>query len=101
MAKSLTKVDRIDEANEGKSSTQKRASKMPALELKNGIAARELRRKLDLNQLDFWSRLGVTQSGGSRYESGRNMPTPTLLLLNAVYASNRSAEKLVQYLREA
>ena len=37
---------------------------------------REIRRKLGLNQQQFWSTLGVTQSGGSRYESGRNMPKP-------------------------
>ena len=35
---------------------------------------RDIRKKLGLNQMDFWSRIGVTQSGGSRYESGRNMP---------------------------
>ena len=37
---------------------------------------REIRRKLGLNQQQFWSKIGVTQSGGSRYESGRNMPRP-------------------------
>ncbi len=40
------------------------------------IDAREIRRKLGMNQQQFWSTLGVTQSGGSRYESGRNMPKP-------------------------
>jgi DNA-binding XRE family transcriptional regulator len=40
------------------------------------IDAREIRHKLGLNQQQFWSTLGVTQSGGSRYESGRNMPKP-------------------------
>lgn len=41
----------------------------------------EFRKNLGLNQADFWSRYGVTQSGGSRYESGRNMPTPMKLLV--------------------
>ncbi len=41
----------------------------------------EHRRKLDMNQSEFWSRYGVTQSGGSRYESGRNMPLPTAILI--------------------
>ena len=36
---------------------------------------REIRRRLRLNQQEFWSRIGVTQSGGSRYESGRGMPS--------------------------
>ncbi|AXE32264.1 transcriptional regulator [Chromobacterium phragmitis] len=46
---------------------------------------REIRRKLGLNQQEFWSRLGVTQSGGSRYESGRSMPKPVRELLRLVH----------------
>ena len=34
-----------------------------------------------MNQQEFWGRIGVTQSGGSRYESGRNMPKPVQELL--------------------
>jgi DNA-binding transcriptional regulator YiaG len=33
------------------------------------------------NQLAFWSKFGITQSGGSRYENGRSIPTPTAMLL--------------------
>jgi DNA-binding transcriptional regulator YiaG len=50
------------------------------LQFLDGQAAREHRRLLRLNQKDFWSRLGVTQSGGSRYESGREMPEPVQIL---------------------
>ena len=39
------------------------------------------RKKLGVNQQTFWSSLGVTQSGGSRYESGRNLPKPVAVLL--------------------
>jgi transcriptional regulator with XRE-family HTH domain len=39
------------------------------------------RKKANFNQLDFWKRYGVTQSGGSRYESGRNIPKPLAILL--------------------
>ena len=46
---------------------------------------REIRRRLNLNQQEFWSRVGVTQSGGSRYESGRNMPRPVRELLRLVH----------------
>lgn len=46
---------------------------------------RDIRKKLGLNQMDFWSRIGVTQSGGSRYESGRNMPKPVRELLRLVH----------------
>ena len=45
---------------------------------------REIRRRLRLNQQEFWSRIGVTQSGGSRYESGRSMPKPVRELLRLV-----------------
>lgn len=58
----------------------------------------ELRKKkLGLNQSDFWKPLGVTQSGGSRYESGRNIPKPIQLLLEIVYG--KSGEKLLVELR--
>ena len=41
----------------------------------------ETRKKEGLNQKDFWARYGVTQSGGSRYESGRSIPKPLAILL--------------------
>jgi transcriptional regulator with XRE-family HTH domain len=46
---------------------------------------RELRRKLRLNQSEFWSKVGVTQSGGSRYETGRRIPRPVRELLRLVH----------------
>jgi predicted transcriptional regulator len=49
---------------------------------------RDIRKKLGINQMDFWSRLGVTQSGGSRYESGRAMPKPVRELLRLVYVKH-------------
>jgi transcriptional regulator with XRE-family HTH domain len=49
---------------------------------------RDLRKKLGVNQFDFWSKIGVTQSGGSRYESGRAMPKPVRELLRLVYVKN-------------
>ena len=49
------------------------------------IDPREIRRKLGMNQQEFWSLIGVTQSGGSRYESGRSMPRPVRHLLRLVH----------------
>jgi predicted transcriptional regulator len=37
------------------------------------VNVREIRRKLGFNQQQFWTKIGVTQSGGSRSDSGRNM----------------------------
>lgn len=49
------------------------------------VDVREIRRKLGMNQSQFWSKIGVTQSGGSRYESGRNIPRPVQALLRLVH----------------
>lgn len=53
-----------------------------------------MRRSLGLNQSEFWSRLGVTQSGGSRYESGRNMPKPVKELLRLVHVEKIDLNKI-------
>ena len=52
---------------------------------KNTPQPRNLRQRLGLNQQQFWSAVGVTQSGGSRYESGRSMPKPVVELLRLVH----------------
>ena len=46
---------------------------------------KKFRNKLGLNQSQFWAPLGVTQSGGSRYESGRNIPVPVRMLILLTY----------------
>ncbi len=76
------------------------------MKAKDTIDARSIRRKLGLNQQEFWSKLGVTQSGGSRYESGRNMPRPVQHLLRLVHVENidiarvrREDFEVVEYLR--
>lgn len=58
------------------------------------IDAREIRRKMGMNQQQFWAKLGVTQSGGSRYESGRNMPRPVQQLLRLVHVENVDIAKV-------
>jgi transcriptional regulator with XRE-family HTH domain len=55
--------------------------KIPARRFK----PRHLRQRLGLNQQQFWSAVGVTQSGGSRYESGRSIPKPVCELLRLVH----------------
>lgn len=58
------------------------------------INPREIRRKLGLNQQEFWTQIGVTQSGGSRYESGRNMPKPVRELLRLVHVEQLDLTKV-------
>ena len=60
---------------------------------------RDLRRKAGKNQSDFWRPIGVTQSGGSRYETNRNMPAPVRLLLTLAYGSARESADLLAKLR--
>ena len=75
--------------------------------LLTGPQLRELRRKLGLNQTEFWQAVGVTQSGGCRYEAGRNMPKPVAELVRIVYLEkvdlakiNGHDIKLIEYLKE-
>ena len=58
------------------------------------VDPREIRRRLGLNQQQFWSKIGVTQSGGSRYESGRNMPKPVRELLRLVHVKQIDIQRL-------
>lgn len=54
------------------------------LNQKNGFnpeALREYRRIRRENQCRFWSRFGVTQSRGSRFEMGSEIPPPVAILL--------------------
>ncbi len=69
---------------------------MKPISMKNltGGDIRELRKKLGLNQSQFWSKLGVTQSGGSRYESGRNIPRPVQALLRLVHVEQIDVNKI-------
>lgn len=43
---------------------------------------REYRKTVQESQTRFWSRFGVTQSRGSRFEMGLEIPTPVSILLN-------------------
>ena len=58
------------------------------------------RKELKLNQSDFWKKVKVTQSGGSRYESGRPLPNHVQIVFNLVYGTDKEAEKLFRALRE-
>lgn len=53
----------------------------------------KLRKKLNMNQRDFWGRVKVTQSGGSRYEGGRPVPAPVQALLSIAYGNDKECGK--------
>ncbi len=68
---------------------------------------RLLRELSGLDQTAFWKRVGITQSGGSRYENNeRRLPKPVQELLRLVYvekvdlnAIRREDVELVAYLK--
>ncbi len=74
-------------------------NRMPKLFIQSGREVKVLRQKMGLNQFEFWGPIGVTQSGGSRYESGRDMPKPVQMLLHLAYAPERQAGTMMEYLR--
>jgi transcriptional regulator with XRE-family HTH domain len=74
--------------------------------MNNAINVGDLRHKLGLNQQQFWSPIGVTQSGGSRYENGRNMPKPVRELVRLAYVEQIDIKaikgedwKVIEYLK--
>lgn len=74
-------------------------AKAPKSPLKDLRAYRE---SLGENQTQFWGRFGVTQSGGSRYESGRSVPAPVSILILAYsngLLSNEVLRKLLLKVR--
>lgn len=60
----------------------------------------DIREASNANQSAFWSRFGITQSGGSRYENGRNIPLPTSMLI-WLFSAGRISEKDLDDARKA
>jgi transcriptional regulator with XRE-family HTH domain len=71
-----------------------RKSGKKAMGLFEKFDPREIRQRLGLNQDQFWTKIGVTQSGGSRYESGREMPKPVRELLRLVHVEQIDLSKV-------
>lgn len=65
----------------------------------SGEDVRELRRKAGLNQAQFWAPFQTTQSGGSRYEAGRDIPGPVQALLNLAFGTEAKATAILGELR--
>ena len=74
-------------------------TKAPKFAPITGEAALAMRQKAGTNQSVFWSRVGIGQSAGSRYESGRNIPRPVQMLLRIAYGTKTQTTKQVEALR--
>lgn len=65
-----------------------------------GKDALAMRRRLGLSQALFWNRIGVTQSAGSRYETGtRRLWTPIQMLIEIAHGTK--AKRVFNGLRRA
>ena len=62
----------------------------------DGKAARTA---LGINQSQFWQKVFVTQSGGSRYENERSVPKPVQALLVIAYGTDAEAKAMFEHLR--
>lgn len=63
------------------------------------MTLRAMRQNLGLNQSQFWSRIGIGQSGGSRYESGsRKPPRPVQMLISIAYGSAKEKRAVLKQL---
>ena len=60
----------------------------------NATALKALRQACGMSQAAFWAKIGVTQSGGSRFENGRRMPAPVAVLVDLVHVRGIDATKL-------
>jgi len=54
---------------------------------------------MHMSQAEFWTRIGITQSGGSRYEAGRNIPSPAQLLIRLAYGNDAESRTIMERLR--
>lgn len=74
------------------------------LSILSGADALAIRKKLHLNQTDFWGALNVSQSCGSRYESDcgspgrREIPGPVQLLVCIKYGNARQKKAALKYM---
>lgn len=71
-------------------------SKHPTITSEAALFMRTRRR---LNQTEFWRRVGVSQSGGSRYESGRAIPRSVQMLLRIAYGTKAQSQQQTAALR--
>jgi transcriptional regulator with XRE-family HTH domain len=59
---------------------------------------KQLRKQTGLTQSAFWGKVSITQSGGSRYESGRTVPGPVQLLISLAYGNKKDRARVAKRL---
>lgn len=57
-----------------------------------------LRKRLGVTQAEFWARVGLSQSCGSRHECGRAISKPVRMLLAIAYGNKRELNRALKRL---
>lgn len=78
----------------------KTSGKQVRLAYSTGEQVLALREKKQLSLRQFWYRLGIAHSSGSRYESGRSIPVAVQYLLQLAYGTPKQANALLEQLRD-
>lgn len=60
----------------------------------NNAFVQAYRKQVKESQKSFWARFGVTQSRGSRFELGANIPKPVMILLRLYFEARISDEDI-------
>ncbi|RDU96339.1 XRE family transcriptional regulator [Trinickia dinghuensis] len=60
----------------------------------NSAFIQAYRKQVKESQKTFWARFGVTQSRGSRFELGANIPKPVMILLRLYFEARISDEDI-------
>lgn len=64
-----------------------------------GKEVKAMRKGLKLTQTEFWTPLGLTQSGGSRYESHQEIPKPVCKLIYIHYEAKIDVRSPLEFNR--
>ena len=67
---------------------------LPVMTEINSAFIQAYRRQVKESQKTFWARFGVTQSRGSRFELGANIPKPVMILLRLYFEARISDEDI-------
>lgn len=70
------------------------------------VDVKEFRKKLGLNQKEFWEKVGLTQAGGSRCEKSKRVNPSVAILIELIYVKginidkvNREDMEIISYLQ--
>lgn len=74
-------------------------SEIPEVGVSDGLIVGAYRKRTGLPQWQFWGAVTISQPGGFRYETGREMPNQIPLLLCLVFGSDEQAHSLLASLR--